>query len=263
MSYYLLSGDIAIHKTNGKMRVTRVIRDESGRFYHNGQPVCGARYSDTELPYGVSYCDRKPQYGRVRCKKHDRATPDPIQSLTSAKKDLIATALPARLKDRYEQSLNDPDILEQTESLALLRVRIADLLGRVDTGESGKAWTEALKAFQEFQVALQSQDVAGTNRAIARMEQILKRGGQDTWAWQEVYQVMELQRKIKSDENNLLVRKGAMITIEEQMSIIYYTLGVITKHVKDAGTLQAIKADMEKMLDKQASTGQVKVITGQ
>ena len=264
VNYYMFDGFV-IDKTTGRKHLTHVVRKSDDRFYDgNGKPVCGARRYNIEptLPYGrIGYCSRTPTSGRVRCAVCDKKRKkEPIQSLPDARRGVITTAIPSRLRRKFESAFNDPDLLDQSEIIALLNVRIADLLERVDTGESGDNWRQILKTFEEFQYAINTQDVEATNKSMNSLESLISTGVGDYQAWDEIYKVTELLRKVKADENALILKKGAMITAEEQMSIIYYMLGIITKHVRDRDALDRIKNDVLKLMDKNQSMGEVKVI---
>ena len=50
----------------------------------------------------------------------------------------------------YEDALNDPQLMDLKRSVAVIDSRLIDLLGRVDSGESGALWREIGKVYAEL-----------------------------------------------------------------------------------------------------------------
>jgi hypothetical protein len=61
--------------------------------------------------------------------------------------------LPIGLAADYASAAHDPELLALRHELAVVDVRIKDLLSRVDTGESGGLWHHARAAWQTFKHA--------------------------------------------------------------------------------------------------------------
>lgn len=74
-----------------------------------------------------------------RCRMHGGATPAGV-ALPHFRTGRRSRDLPARLAARYQEARSDPQLLELREGIALVDARIADLLARVDAGESGARW---------------------------------------------------------------------------------------------------------------------------
>src|SRR3954465_9212974 len=50
--------------------------------------------------------------------------------------------LPRRLLARYQEMAHDAELLALRDEIALIDARIADVLGRVESGESSRIWRE-------------------------------------------------------------------------------------------------------------------------
>src|SRR4051812_49433793 len=66
--------------------------------------------------------------------------------------------LPERLAGRYADAISDQKLLELRDEVALMGVRLGELLERVDTGESAQRWKALQAAYTEFQDATRSGD---------------------------------------------------------------------------------------------------------
>src|ERR671916_1968189 len=94
--------------------------------------TCGAKTRN-----GTS-CRREP-CRNGRCPNHGGKSLGGIASprLTHGR---YSRSLPAQLAARYTAAQHDPELLSLRDELALLDARIADVLSRVDSGESGQLW---------------------------------------------------------------------------------------------------------------------------
>src|SRR4051812_32142589 len=99
---------------------------------------CGARMR------GGTPCHLAPM-PNGRCRMHGGATPRG-PALPQFKHGRYSRSLPTRLAAQYEAAQSDPVLMELRDEIALNDARLADLLGRVDTGESGSLWGAAAKA---------------------------------------------------------------------------------------------------------------------
>ena len=96
---------------------------------HGSRHVCGAT-TRSGAP-----CRRAPVPGRQRCKLHGGASPRGVAS-ASWRHGRYSQAVPQRLRERFDASITDPDLLSHRRDLALLDLRLDELLGRIDSGKS-------------------------------------------------------------------------------------------------------------------------------
>lgn len=156
--------------------------------------------------------------------------------------------LPARLAGRYQEAQEDADLLALREDVALTDARLADVLGRVDTGESGALWTAAqatLAAYRDAQAKAKPEQAAA---AIAELSNLLNKGAGDWLAWDEIAKLLEQRRRLVESERKRLVEMKQVITAERAMLLIGAIAGIIREHVSDRAVLAAISADIGKVI---------------
>jgi len=192
-------------------------------------------------------CKRNATPGRNVCYYHGGATPRGF-ALPQTKTGKRSKDLPTRLLATYEQSLDDPELLELRDDLALLEARLRDLLGRVDTGESGQAWRLADSAYRAMEKALADSDDVAYAAAFANLGQVIKRGLADYAAWDEVNKLLDQRRRLVESERKRLVEMQAVITTERLMLLITAIAGVVKQHVDDRHKLNAIQNDIQGLL---------------
>lgn len=192
-------------------------------------------------------CGSWPVKGRNRCRMHGGKT-------------LVGTAngfykggryskyLPDRLREKYETSHTDPDLLSLRSEVSLVDSRLADLLFRVDTGESGQLWTNLKKAHEEFRLYRRAQDVPKMTIALAKVESVIDSAIQDHTAWTEIAELLEQRRKLAESEHRRLVALEQLITTEEALLMMRRVVDIITVHVPDKKALSQIIVDLQQMI---------------
>lgn len=156
--------------------------------------------------------------------------------------------VPQRLLERYAQAASDPDLLALREDIALIDARLADLLSRVDSGESGEAWTKAREALESFQAGQQANDVPQMKAAIADLGKIIKRGQADYAAWREVGTAIDRRERLVRSERKRLVEMQQVLTLQEGMMLFQRIGELIETHVTDLPAKAAILSGMAALL---------------
>lgn len=156
--------------------------------------------------------------------------------------------LPQRLLERYRQAARDGDLLALREDLALLDARLADVLQRVDTGESGQRWRAVQAAFAAFARHRARGDVPQMQAALAQVEHELTQGVQDYAAWQDVRSLLDQRARLAGEERRRLHELQQTLTAEQAMTLLAAVQAVILRHVHDRDTLAALAAEFRSLV---------------
>ena len=181
-----------------------------------------------------------------RCYLHGGATPSGIAS-PQFKDGRYSKVLPPRLKERYEAALKDPQLLAQRPEIGLLDARLADLLARVDTGESGAIWQGLMAQRMELIAAQRAADVKGQAAAMRAIIDLIAQGHADYQAWADVHTVVEQRRRLAESERRRLVEAQQMITTEQAWLLIQGIIESLTTHITDRKILTAIQNDITRL----------------
>lgn len=183
-----------------------------------------------------------------RCRYHGGLTPGGLASpnLITGR---YSKYLPARLMERYQEALKDPALLELKEEIALLDGRLADLLVRVDTGESGIIWRRLQEARGQLLQAWKAKNTERAELAIHEIIDTIARGHGDWMAWQDIHATLEARRRLVESERKRLIDSEQMITAERAMLLFGAIGGIIKRHVSDPAILQSIAADLSEIID--------------
>jgi hypothetical protein len=192
-------------------------------------------------------CRRFPTPGRTVCRFHGGKTPRGV-ALPQSKGGRYSRDLPTRLAERYAEALRDAVLLELREEIALLDARLADVLGRVDSGESGAAWAalgRLLGAYRRAQAEGRADEAA---RAVDEIERLIRGGGRDYAAWAEARSLIDQRRRLVESERRRLVEARQMISVEQAMLFVTALAEAARRHVTDPRVLAAMLADIERTL---------------
>lgn len=155
--------------------------------------------------------------------------------------------LPARLAGRYVEAQSDIDLLALRDEIALTDARLADVLARVDRGDSAVLWKQAVA---ELEAVTEARDLGlPQDTPLRTLRRTLETGIADWAAWDEVAKLLEQRRRLVESERKRLVEMQQTITAERAMLLIGAIAGIIRSHVDDRVVLSAITADIGKLVD--------------
>ena len=211
--------------------------------YWHDPKLAGKRRCRAWAPTSGSQCNAAAMRGRLHCRKHGGKTPVGMAA-SSYKTGRYSKYLPERMLSSYKESFNDLDLLELRSDVALLEARQIDLLGRVDSGESGHLWREARDAYGLLKGAMQRRDADQTVEAMKRLDEALIRGDADHAAWEEIQNIMGKKERAGERETNRLVSMNQMISLERALGLMARVGDIINRYVHDPETLQRINAEL-------------------
>lgn len=192
-------------------------------------------------------CKKDAVAGRAVCHIHGGKTPIGM-ALPQFKTGRYSKFLPARMTGRYEESRSDGELLALREEIALTDARLADLLSRVDTGESGALWSNLQAARLELIACKRAGDTLGQTKAINLIVELIGQGHADYRAWGEVAAVLDQRRRLVESERKRLVEMQQMISSERMMVLLGAVVGVIQEHVTDRTILSGITTGIQKLI---------------
>lgn len=181
-----------------------------------------------------------------RCYRHGGASLSG-PALPQYRTGRYSKVLPARLRETYERAAQDGELLVLRDDIAILDARLAELLARLDTGESGEAWKRAQEHYQEAQAAIAASDPAGLRAALDGLGTVIRRGLADTHNWAEVSTTLDLRRKTVESERKRLVQLSQMITAEQAMVLMTAVVSLVKENVDDPHALARISDGLRRL----------------
>ncbi|MCB0041800.1 MAG: hypothetical protein KDE23_19085 [Caldilinea sp.] len=185
--------------------------------------------------------------GKAVCYHHGGKTPGGM-ALPQYKTGRYSKYLPERLRERYSAGLEDGDLLALNNEVALVDARLADLLGRVDSGESGEAWKLAQAAWQAVKLARTNGRKDAELAAELQLEQVIERGLGDALAWNELGVLLDRRERLVRSERRRLVEMQQTMTVEQAMLLMGAMAALVDEHVTDRAAKAAISDGIRRLM---------------
>jgi hypothetical protein len=200
-------------------------------------------------------CKRWATPGREVCRMHGGRT---LVGLAAPrlKTGRYSRFLPTRLAAEYERAAHDPELRALRYELAVVDVRINDLLGRVDTGEAGRLWQHARTAWQTLKRAQAEGRLLLQARAAVELDGLLEQAVGDYTAWHDIIQLIEQRRNLVESEAKRLVAMQEMMTKEQAMLWLGTLVAILKRHITDRETLQKISLDLSALVSNRLGKGE-------
>lgn len=213
----------------------------------NGHLQCEAKANSTG-----ERCKKPAEPGYNVCRLHGGKTPRGMASPHWKGKG-ISMALPKRMLQRFQEAMEDDELLSTRSGIALLAARLDDLLKRVDTGESGQLWDRLKASKRELMSAHRRKDKEAESEALNAMLATIDAGHSDYAAWREIGSVLQQYRKLSESEQKRLTALDQMVKVEDMNLFVYKIMDSLRTHVTDRAILQAITSDLNAVLYIEAS----------
>ncbi len=203
-----------------------------------------------------SYCPGAPCKGSKRCRMHGGKSPKGIGS-PSFKHGGFSRALPANLQRRYLEVMADDDLLSRRSSVAILRLRTEELVGKLGSGETGALWLRLQKTWRRFKALSGAGNREVAAQVEAEIDGIVEAAGETAAGWQELVKALEAEDRAAALEWRRLVDLKQMISAESALSLFSAVATAVRVNVTNlvpaeyrAPVLRAISRDLSLLLEK-------------
>ena len=182
-----------------------------------------------------------------RCRLHGGLTPSGV-ALPQTTHGRYSKHLPTRLAARYRQAQADPDLLALRDEVALLDARLAELLDRLGTGESHRAWSLVARLYGDLQEAIDADDLDAVSAATDRLGRLAANKLRDDDTWGQAFALIEQRRKLVESEGKRLQAMSQMLSTEDALALVGQLVAAVRRHVDDRATLAGNAADLDRVL---------------
>lgn len=218
-------------------------KDDADRDWRFKQPRCtAARKSDG------TRCRFPVVPGREVCRFHGGLTPRGIANANWVHGKTSRYPLPGRLSEKYELSVNDPEILNLTQEIALVDSRTGELLGKLGTGEAGSAWRQVVDSFDALETAINTSDTDGVRSALEALSGAIRAGSRDFELWSGIIGLVDQRRRLVESEQKRRIAMQTSVKIEDIIGIANALTGIIRRNVTDPATLNRISAEFQHLM---------------
>ncbi len=172
---------------------------------------------------------------------------------------------PARLLERYETALNDPDYSSLRDPIALVDARISELLEAYGDGSSSQLWIELVDRWMEFTRAISAGDTVRQTNLLGSIDSLIRQGSTVEKSWRDIGDAVEARRKLVDSEVRNRGMLAQNITVEQAFALITMMLGVFKESAYKYATEEVARriiTDTGAAYQRAISVGQPEPVSG-
>jgi hypothetical protein len=146
---------------------------------------------------------------------------------------------------------SNPDLQGMTQHIALLDMRLGELLLRAEDG-APSSWGDLKKACAAVSKARASGQAESMKRALERLGELIEPRSPDldSALWDEIMETIRLRCLITAVELRRWVDARTMIPPEEVLGLMRALVEAVRRHVSDPKTLDAITSDFAAIIGR-------------
>lgn len=138
----------------------------------------------------------------------------------------------------YLELEKDPELLSTRPEIAILTVRLQELIANINAVEAGQWWEKLRKLKADFVVANAAKDASSASSILSELLRTIDAGSSSHMVLDEIQQTMLVQDKLKNSERKRLKEMNAYFTVEEGWAMLYQVgLALRTSLEKHVGSL--------------------------
>lgn len=173
--------------------------------------------------------------GKTKCRMHGgTSTGRPITTGRHSKYQVV------RLQARYEEALNDPELISVRDDIALAETFIQEALDQIGTDNERASWAKAAKLYNDYRSC--SPDSAKAHDRLAELGALLEHGAEEEALRFRVLAIAEQKRKLAETEMDRLGKLQQFVTAQQLQAFAAQLLTLIRENVIDQGTRERIAA---------------------
>jgi hypothetical protein len=183
---------------------------------------------------------KNPAMANGRCRMHGGLTPRGTD-LPQFEHGRYSKSLPDRLVGRYREALADEERHDLRDEIALSEAKVADLLSKMERGESDELWIR-MRDLERKMRAAASDDKR--RELLSELLRLVRQGGQEAMSWRDVERWMARKQRVVETDVRVAQTKQEMVSVEEVMALAGGILDAIRRHVEDQATRKALARDI-------------------
>lgn len=133
----------------------------------------------------------------------------------------------SRLASKYNELTRDGRFLSNRQSMEIIRIRIQQLLERIDLNEAPDRLKTLRKLWEEYCIADGSGDALTATKVKIQINDEFEAAYHDYAAWQQTFEALDLDRKMVESEVKIAKDLKAILTSEDAYELAAKLLAAI------------------------------------
>ncbi len=170
------------------------------------------------------------------CMSHGAAAVKLGPSNHNWKHGRYSRVVPRNLKEKYEESVTDPDILVQRDSIALCDARIGELLEQIEDSPA-PAWKDARRVLDKVRTALRKQDSESMAEHLETLDEMIASATSVDRTWEKIFQAMKRRGDSVEQERRRLEAMKSYITAPQVVALATRMVDLAARYIDDRNKL--------------------------
>lgn len=157
-----------------------------------------------------------------------------------------------RLAAKYNQMQKDGPLLSTRHSIAIVRERISQLAERIDLNEAPDRLARIVEAWHKYTGELDSGKTVEAMLTREKIDHEIEAAYHDYAAWKQMFEALDLDRKMVESEVKIIKDIGAIMTAETAREFQAKLLAAVLRVEKDPKKLRQIQYEFAKITGDRA-----------
>lgn len=193
-------------------------------------------------------CKRNATPGRDKCAMHGgKSTGAPFRA-----GGRYSGKLPQRLEQMYQELRANPELIHLNDDVALLEVRIAEVLQNIEEHFNAKYLEDLMTAYNQ---CLKGGDEGAA--AFIRLGDLIKQGRAYAASWNEIVGLIDAKRKVARVQMQHVEKMQQVVPAMELFRLVTELLRIVLHYVPDATEQAKIGRDFDLVMRGHTQIGTV------
>ena len=181
-----------------------------------GMPICGANIRKRP----GKFCQQTILFPNGRCRLHKGGPTKEEQLLLKNRRAMIEASLPPRLREVFNQSVDDPMQLSMKIEVGLMDANLTRIMETLEDMPSPENWKKLKMVAIKLERAIEGNSSATAKRVLKEFKEIVEVGNTQSEVWEEMQTSMIQRAKIAEVETKRMVASKTVVTVVEAEMIV-------------------------------------------
>lgn len=156
-----------------------------------------------------------------------------------------------RLAAKYNEMKKNGKLLSNRHSIEIIRHRVEQLIERIDMNDAPDRLNQLNKLWIKIREAEKNGREAEAIVLKNKMDDLFNQAREDWISWEQMFNALELDRKMVESEVKIAKDIQAIITVEEAYNMIAEINAIVISVVNDPLKLKQIQYELAKMIGEE------------
>lgn len=153
-----------------------------------------------------------------------------------------------RLASKYNAMMKDGRVLSNRQSLEIVRTRIQQLADRIDINDAPDRMMKLAGLWEKYTDLLEHGRETEARLLVAEISEEFEKAYHDYAAWKQMFEALDLDRKMVESEVKVLKEIKAIITAEDAYELSAKLLAAVMRVVDDPKKMKQVQYEFTRII---------------